>query len=39
MDIIIGKVEFINKGDNYCNVFLFLEDKKYFNVKLNMEDD
>src|SRR5690554_2683267 len=39
MDIIIGKVESINKGDNYCNASLSLEDKKHFNVKLNMEDD
>ena len=39
MEVIIGKVESINKGDNYCNASLSLEDKKHFNVKLNMEDD
>jgi len=39
MELIIGKVESINKGDNYCNASLTLEDKKHFNVKLNMSDD
>lgn len=39
MELIIGKVESINKGDNYCNASLTLEDKKHFNVKLNMNDD
>lgn len=39
MEIIIGKVESINKGDNYCNASLSLEDKKHFNVKLDMADD
>ncbi len=39
MEVIIGKVESINKGDNYCNASLSLEDKKHFNVKLNMDDD
>ncbi|WP_035357331.1 HD domain-containing protein [Acholeplasma granularum] len=39
MDFVIGKVESINKGDNYCNASLSLEDKKHFNVKLGMKDD
>ncbi len=39
MEVIIGKVESINKGENYCNASLALEDKKHFNVKLNMTDD
>jgi 3'-5' exoribonuclease len=39
MELIIGKVESINKGENYCNASLSLEDKKHFNVKLNMNDD
>lgn len=39
MELIIGKVDSINKGDNYCNASLVLEDKKHFNVKLNMNDD
>lgn len=36
---IIGKVESINKGSNYCNTSIILEDKTHFNVKLEMTDD
>lgn len=36
---VIGKVESINKGSNYCNTSIILEDKAHFNVKLEMTDD
>jgi 3'-5' exoribonuclease len=36
---VIGKVESINKGSNYCNTSIILEDKSRFNVKLEMDDD
>lgn len=39
MEQIIGKVESINKGANYCNASLVLENKTHFNVKLTQGDD
>ncbi len=39
MNKVIGKVESINKGTNYCNASLILEDKRHLNVKLELGDD
>ena len=39
MEQVIGKIESINKGPNYCNTSITLEDKSHFNVKLNLNDD
>ncbi len=36
---VIGKVDSINKGSNYCNTSILLEDKSHFNVKLDLNDD
>ncbi|MBN3490842.1 HD domain-containing protein [Acholeplasma equirhinis] len=39
MEKIIGKIESINKGPNYCNTTILLEDKKHLNIKLELGQD
>src|SRR5690606_6207923 len=39
MEKIIGKIESINKGPNYCNTTIILEDKKHLNIKLDLGQD
>lgn len=36
---VLGKVDSINKGSNYANTSIILEDKTRLNVKLEMVDD